>query len=332
MKILLHKLCTINVHHEFYEGLCPDVELVPTESTKATLRGHRILWKRLAAGSMALLADRSHALNSLPSETLRLAVIATNPALGNYTAPDDLPTESGVPVYGKSTAPTALAPAYRTQIVGPIFQHDLARREDVTLQAAHDRSEYISSQVVDGAANPSVQYDLRPHGPGVYTMVETYTTPPSATTKYSILPEFQGRMVAGFVDFTISSRNLDSPTILKLQLTSNLQYRRYYIISDRLTSAEIQQLRIVDQGASIDGRAQVIFDAVSPTDFTQAETYGLALTASPHQLIMFRSTAKLPRMLRPRRRLALLLNNELQLQNLPNPGPQSPHQDIVVRT
>ena len=82
-------LFSLLVTHEYYDGPCPDVDLVLNTASDVMARGGRLLLRR-SPGKLDVMfeqADDDTPLVSIAGSTLRIALRLTNPAFRSFTDP-----------------------------------------------------------------------------------------------------------------------------------------------------------------------------------------------------------------------------------------------------
>ena len=74
-------LFTLNITHEYFDGSCPDVEVVLAKESLRIAREGRLMLRR-SAGALAVLFEQTldaDAVMSITGETVRLAIQVANP-------------------------------------------------------------------------------------------------------------------------------------------------------------------------------------------------------------------------------------------------------------
>ena len=74
-------LFTLNITHEYFDGVCPDVEVVLAKESLRVAREGRLMLRR-SAGTLAVLFEQTldaDAVMSITGETVRLAIQVANP-------------------------------------------------------------------------------------------------------------------------------------------------------------------------------------------------------------------------------------------------------------
>lgn len=328
-------LCTLEVTHAYYGGQSRDFGfIIPSDTARALGRGRMLARER--DGRLHVLFEQGdgHApLVDLSGTTLRFGVVLRNTGLANVTVP---PVPAGtLPVYSNVTgggAGAALAAPRAVTQLGAAFSEPLRRPErPVTLTLTGPRGQQVAADIVEeGDPRTAVPFDLSGREPGGYQLTVDYAGAAQEVRQLYVDHDLTALPLWAMVEITTTAAFHAAPPAFQLALAAREETLRYYVVARDHTDTEFAQLTVSDQGAADEGRPALAFERLEPAAFTPTELPPSLLGDGETRVVLFRSTAAVPRLARGRQRIQLSRNGEIVIPHLPQPGAERATADIIV--
>ncbi len=333
MNIAFRQLFSIRVDHAFHAGAPDDVAFAISSETQRALARAR-LRPRHQAGVLEIWYECTETdipVVRLDSVTLRFGLRVRSPHFSNYTVlPAEFPDRRLY--FHNHTASTALAADQPVRLLPALFSHapSLATRP-VTVSLRDAEGVIIASDTLSASDTRSVvPFDLRAVRAGALELTEQYP----ATTRTEVCyfeREYGARDVAGIVEVVVAETFYDAPPAFVVPFSTRSETLQYYVVARNYTQQHFNQLNVRDEGFAEENRPQVQFQRINSSSFTANELPLEVLASSPEQRVaLFRSTAPVPRTERARRRIQLLRQNEVLIENLPQPSASTAQAELVI--
>jgi hypothetical protein len=333
MTIRFAALCTVEVTHAYYGGVCRDFAFIIPAGTAHLLDGGRLIAKVLDGRLHVLfeVADEGGPLAPLSGATLRIGLKLRNPYFGNFTA-IGFDTGSAIAVYRNSVNVSQLDAPVPAVRISQAFSHalaDEARPVSVSVKDPLDR--VVAAETVSAEHDrPSVSFDLSDCAPGLYTITETYPGNVALSTLADLDPELAREDVFGVVEITIAPALYAAPAAFQIAFDAREQTLKYYVVAKDYAGAEFDQLAVSDAGFTDEGRPEVTFTKVSAAGFSPADIPSRLLGNGDTRVVLFQSQGPVKRQGRGRQRIQLSRNGEVLVGNLPQPGADRSTSDVIV--
>ena len=146
-----------------------------------------------------------------------------------------------------------------------------------------------------------------------------------------LAPDLAREGVFGVVEVRIAAGLYEAPAAFEIAFAARQETLRYYLVAERYSAADIDQLTVSDTGFGEEGRPEVQFTKVPAAAFTPAEIPPALLGgAADATVVLFRSQAPVARRQRGRRKIQLNRNGEVLIEHLPQPGAERATADLIV--
>ncbi|WP_437316185.1 hypothetical protein [Sorangium sp. So ce385] len=332
MMIQLKTLLSLAVSHDYYGGVCKDVRFVIPEDVSRSMRGALLLVK-IVEGVLHVLyrADEDGApIVSAAGTTLRIGLSVQDPRFANITegfAPAD-----GVLHYRNATAPGKLDAPAKVALAGSSLSRALsapARPVTVTLRDASGRAlraETITTQNDRSA----VSFDLTGVTPGACGLEEIYPGGVSRTSAHYVDPELRREAAFGVIELRIDSGFYAAAPAFEVSFRARRETLKYYLVARGFTNGDVDHLSVQDNGFMDQGRPEVRFVKVPPSEFTPAEISADLLGGRDAKVLLFKSESPVARQENGRKKIQLMRNSEVMIEHLPQPGADRATTDLIV--
>jgi hypothetical protein len=322
-------LCTLDVTHEYYAGLCRDFDFVVPHRTAELLSRGRMLAKVLDGRLHVLFetGDGGAPLVSLAGEILRVGLVLRNPYFTNFTAATGIPT-SAIAVYRRAPGAAVLAAPLAAEPLSTAFVHTLSKVDrpvTLTVKDPADRTVAVHAVPI-GDAREGLSFDVSGFTPGLYRFVEDYPAAVQASFVRYLHHELTPVAMA-VVEVAIDAPLYAAaqPLALSVPFTARKESLSYYLVVRDYTPVEFNQLVVADEGAV----PKLAFTRIDAAAFTPAEIQPALLGNGDAKIALFRSTVT-PRLARGRPRIELRRNNVVVIPHLPQPAADRTRADMIV--
>ena len=329
-------LFTISILHGYYSGDCEDFGFVIPADTQQLLRNGKLIAKG-SKGRLQLLfeADQSQAAKiSLTGKTLRIGLKLLNPYFSNFTQLD-FDFNVFKPIYQNVDHLSPLSVLPHTRLVGQRFSHvfdSTDRPLTVFLKESNGHILQTDTITIDQDRS-SLSYDLSQQAAGIYQVEEQVAGIPQAIASYYVDSELQSQGVFGVIEMTIDRSFYTQPPDFQIVFTAKQQPLKYYVVVNKYSETDFNQLAIADMGFTDDARPQVAFTKVLPDDFT-ADDLSLALLQGNNpdaRVVLFKSQTAIARQAKARRKIQLNKNGDPLISHLPQVGADKPQSDLIIQ-
>lgn len=328
MKLSYRPLFSVVVEHGYYPGACSDISFIVPASTRQALAAGRLL-SRVQDGRFIVLyesLDNGDPVASLAGSSLLFGLGLANPHFSNFTVP--VATAGQLALYANAAAPDQLAAPVSCRLLAPTLRvmPSLATRpvDLAVLRAATPVAGATLAAGEDEALFPTSNWL-----PGVHELRESY---PGQTVNQALLlePELAAQAIWGALAIKVDASFPATPPTFRISLAARQERLKYYVVAKNYGAAEFGQLNVLDAGAADDGRPAVPFEMVAVGDFTATDLPPEILGDAGARIVLFQSTAPVPRRERGYRKLQLRRNNEVLVKHLPQAGPDRPQANFIV--
>ena len=328
MNISFAPLAKVSPVHGYYSQACSDIEFMPSRSTHELLRGGRML-ARMLNGELHLLYEAESPgvpLSSLAGQTLHFGLRLANPVFSNITMPVITDTTL-TPLYANATLPATLDAPQGVELTAGLYglAPKLASRP-VTLRLLDAHANILEKRQLAEAAT---SYDTRGLAPGEYRIEEDYGAGLLHARKLFVDASLRDTGVWGLLALRIDAAFYTNAANFTLNFAVRKETLRYYVVARNWQPDEFNQLNIVDEGFSAEGRDEITFTrlvAPFPDGFIKDSLLG----DSSVQIAVFQSQTEVARKERGLRKLHLSRNSTVLIEHLPLPGPERAKADFIV--
>jgi hypothetical protein len=326
-------LFTLEIGHEYYDGRCADFDFLVPSETAATLRNGSLL-ARVRDGVLHLLVEvdrQGDARRPISGARLRLGLRLLNPLFPNFTA---LAVEERLLVFRNGASAAALDAPVGAWPAGALIAHRITKgTRTVDLVLEDDAGDAIDSQSVVSLEDDDFSWDAARMGlaNGLYRVAETYPNT-SGEARYYLHAELARRHLFGVVEIELAPAlyAAASPTVFRIQFQARAERLKYYVIARKYSDAEMGQLSVSDLGAAVDARPAINFQRVERQNFSDQDIAPELLAGPGEKIVLFRSSADVPRRARARRKIQLKRNSDVLIPHLPAPAQEKARADLIV--
>lgn len=322
-------LFTLQISHTYYQTGFNDVIIRALMDTVQLLNRGRLLQK-VHNGVLYILFEVDQTgdpIAELTGETLRFGVQLLNPYFSNFT---DFGFNSSHYWYTNPREPTQLAGPTPVQLVGRLFNTPLTQADRPVTASLRDRTgQLIHHRVISTSENSLLTFDLSGQKPGLYSLEEQYPAT-TVTTPYYFDAELQQSGSFGVAEITINQELYSTAPEFTITFQARQETLKYYVVANRYTDAELQQLSITDAGFAEENRPEIRFSTEFPATFTTEELSPAWLGNSHSKLVLFKSQAPVVRQQKARRNIRLLRNGDVLIPHLPQPSASHTTADLII--
>ncbi|HBB33582.1 MAG TPA: hypothetical protein DDZ80_10205 [Cyanobacteria bacterium UBA8803] len=322
-----HILFTVSISHAYYNEVCKDFSFIIPADTAQLLRNGKLIVQR-QDGKLYVLFEGDETV-SLAEKTLRIGLKLLNPFFSNFT---DFNFNSSTPIYRNATNPKALAAVESMTLVGQIFSHRLTKTvRPVTAILKDVRGQVLQTDTITTTNNRStVSYDITGQAAGIYSVEESYPGNTETVNYYSDT-ELQRQGIFSVIEIEIDSNFYDTAPEFAIAFAAKEEILKYYVVANKYTDPELQQLAVLDTGFTEDQRTQVNFTKVNATAFTTEDIPPALLGNSNAKVVLFKSAALVQRQQKARQKIQLLKNGDVLIPHLPQPSPDRANSDLIIQ-
>jgi hypothetical protein len=334
MTVQFKRLLTVHVSHGYYGGRCDAADFIVPADTEAVMRGGRLIAKRVD-GSLCLFYEASEGggpLAPLKGQALRFGLKPVNASFANVT---DLAFAPGalVSLQGNADRPDVLGPPDTAVLTGRVLRHAVsrdARPVTVTVRAADGAT--LGSETAAGAETPViVSFDLGGADAGPLAIREQYADGTSAETRGYLDAELQAVGVVGVVHLVVDPAFYEAPPEFTVEYGARKEVLRYYVVATNYKDKDFDDLVVSDEGFEEEKRDRVTFARVPSGNFGVEEQPVAALGGSDaSSVVLFKSQGLVSRRQGGRKNIRLKRNDDVLIDNLPQPQPERASADLVV--
>jgi len=326
MGIHFRTLLKIEIVHDYYGGLCRDLDFIVPPGEPALAAGR--LHVRMRDGRLLVLYeanDTGAPLRSIAGAILFVGLRVNNPAFGNFTQP---PVAEGLPLFANVATNTLFAPPESARFI-------VANQRIAPAQVARPLALGWTTGALTIAERTLVAeetetvFETRSWPAGRYRLSETAGGTPKLTT-WLQLPALAGEGLWGVLAVTVDGDFYANPPTLTVPLQARSDVVKYYVVARNYGNAEFGQLALTDAGAAEQARPALVFDKVLPADFAADDIPPAALGDSSVRIALFRSQLPVARRAGGYRKLQLKRNNDILVQHLPQAGSDRAQAHFIV--
>lgn len=325
-------LFSLDISNSYYSGSCRDFNFLIPVICRQQLKNYRLIHK-VQQGNLNLLCEVDGAgipLISAAGQTLRFGLQLNNPHFTNFTELDfDL--RRNVAVYQNKVNPIELNAPMFAHLIGSRLLHsvnDNSRPVSINLNAGDGT--FVSSQTLTATEATTVSLDLTQQSPGHYQVTAVHPNL-TETTDYYLMPDLLNQDVFGIVEIAIAPDFYSTPAHFTIAFTAKTEPLQYYIVADRYSDSEFNQLSVLDAGFTEEIRPEIEFSKIASADFTTAELDPNLLGPETSHIALFRSQTAVARQSRGRKKIQLHKNGDVLIPHLPQPGAGAVNSDLIVR-
>jgi hypothetical protein len=326
----IKRLFSLEVRHDYFGGTCNGVGFVLPQDAARFVQGAGLL-VRVTDGMLNVhyRADPDgRPVLPTAGKTVRIGLVLSDLRVANITEAFDV--TAGVLLYRNRSTPGALDAPTRAALTGPSLSRTLARpTRPVTVSLKESTGRSLFDRDVT-AGNDGVSFELTGIAPGALTLEEVYADGITTTLHY-LDPELLPESVFGIVEIEIAAAFYTSAPTFTVTFEARRETLRYYVVAKGLSNGDLGLLQVQDNGAGAPGRERVEFVKVAPEQFTEDErSRSQLLESDGAKVVLFRSTATVPRRKSARKRIQLMRNTETLIEHLPQAGESRGAADLIV--
>lgn len=325
------ELFRLSATHEYYDGICRDLEFVIPQDTVRLLARGKMRAKEID-NTMYVVYETNGtttAMVDIVGFKLRFGLRVANPYFENFTTVGtDYHTKMAnyeVDNFGV-LAFQGLNPLVENQ-----FRHVISTAtRPVTVTATDPLGAVVHTETVTAAnAKTEIVVDARAAMSGLYTVTEVFVGGP-ASADYYVDSELLHAGAVCVAEVEIVDTYYDDPAAFEFDMPARQETLRYYIVADGYSNADMTALDVDDTGFSGDGRPEVTFTRVESGAFTADELPASLVATASQKLVMFKSSVAVPRRGAGRTGIQLLKGVDVVVANLPQPGPEKADAHMIV--
>ncbi|MBD2563969.1 MULTISPECIES: hypothetical protein [Nostoc] len=321
-------LFTVAILHNYYSEASQgsqDFSFMIPADTAQLLRNGKLITKICDRKLYVLFeADEANApVASIVSETLRFGLKLQNPFFANFTDLD-FDISSYTPLYSNSTNLNQLDVVKEISLVGHVFSHSLTNdTRPVMVTLKNTNNQVLQTDTINATNNRStVTYNLTGQAPGLYSIEKSYPNNLETSLYYSNA-ELQQQGIFSLIEIKIDSNFYTSNTPeFAINFNPKTETLKYYLVVPK--EAEVDQLSVLDNGFTEDGRSAVIFKkellAEIPVLLSNANT----------SVVLFKSET-IKRQEKARRKIQLQKNGDVLIGHLPQPSAEKANAEIIIQ-
>jgi hypothetical protein len=333
MKIQFNILCTLSISHEYYEGTCPDFDIVIPDSTVRLLSNGKMIAKTLE-GTLNILFeadDMGTPVKNMSGSILRFGLKLNNPYFTNYTKMSFDPSKFAR-IMNNNAAVGTLAAADIVSLCGNLVPHLVTQvTRPVDLSIYNREGNQVGKTITIADTRPSADFDITGQEAGPYDVLEDYSGGSTQTIHYYVDPLLNSAGTMIIVEIKIDNSFYTSPAGFAISFTAQSDVLNYYVVASRYTDPEAALLNIVDTGFTDDPRPQINFNKIASSSFTAAELAPALYSAGGDKVFLFRSTSSIKKRQRSRKKLQLMKNGTAIIENLANPTIDKPTTNLIIK-
>lgn len=163
---------------------------------------------------------------------------------------------------------------------------------------------------------------------GAWRVEEQGARAPASWT-LQIEPDLVGAW--GMLALDVSLAHLAAGQTFTLSFAARNETLCYYVVAQRFTEADFNQIDVVDTGYGNQARSQIQFDRLLPSDFSAQHLSPALLDPSGQaRIALFQARAAVARQARGPAGLTLQRNGDVLIGNLPQPGAERSDAQFVI--
>ncbi len=325
-------LLALEINHSYYSNICQDFDFFPAAETLQFLKEGRLL-TRVQNGKLFMLFEADNAgdpIISLADQTLSLGLKLANPLFLNFTGLDFDPA-STLSIYRNFNTSTIFDLPILAQRVSSSFLHRLSHgTRPVLIELISSGGQTLFAETLATPEQTTVRFDLADYPMGLYQVVAAHPDR-TDTTEYYVNSSFFRESILGVVEITIDDDFYRNPPNFNFSFSPKQQILEYYIVANQYSEAEFDQIMVLDAGFIEEGRDEINFARVLPTDFTSTELNPDLLGSDTAQIALFRSQVPLSRQAVGRKKIQLHRNGDVLIPHLPQPGAGAVNSTLIVQ-
>jgi hypothetical protein len=327
-RIHFRDLCTTQVSHAFFGGPCDALRFVVPPATQAALAGLRAI-AREREGRLHLLIETDDADQPIVDPigaVLSFGLAPRDAGFDHYTVPPGVSSGESV-VWDNAVNPAALGPPHGERIVdGATRVEPRSTARPLAMRLLDDAGAARATVMLNAADEAWALPVALPHGP--WQIEETAAGPPS-TWRLRVEPGLAGCW--GLLQIRVDAAHLAAAPTFTLDFAARGDTLRYYVVASRFSDAEFDQLQVLDNGFTAEGRPQIEFDRLLPAAFGPSHLSPALLDPSgAARIALFQARAAVTRRARGPAGVELHRNGDVLIGHLPQPGADRRDAQFVV--
>ncbi len=330
MKIRFRPLFTVAIQHSYYAGACSDLKFVIPLSTAGVLRGGKLM-ARMIDGRLHVLFETDSdgiPISSLAGHTLTFGMRLVNPCFSNFTAPV-ISNPKLLPFYTNSTDLGVLDAPVGVALASGVFRYTpQTATRPLTMRLSDSVGTVVATETLD-AGIPDISFDLRALPGGDYRIEEDSGAGSVTPSRHIVSAELRSAGVWGILavkidaGFYVGPVAPATPVEFFLDFSARKEQLKYFVVANRFSETEFDQLSVSDNGFQEEQRDKVTFDKVPSAAFSEenGDIFPPSLLGDgASRVVMFRSQLPVARRERGLRKIQLNRNGDILVEHLPQPG------------
>lgn len=331
MILRFHPLFTVAPQHSYYVNRCDDFEFVVPATTARALQGSRLQIRVLQGRLRAIYAADSAGTPLHPGSDQRLlfGLKLRNRFFSNFTNPV-LSVPGQIPLYANTDNPLTLASPIGVVLTSGFYEHrPQIPTRPLKLQLSNARGDPVATQQLSPGAH-SCPFDLRGVSEGSYRLTEDDGNGEVRELQLIVSPELHRAGLWGLLAIQVAAAHYDTPAAFTLNFSARHEWLKYYVVANRFSQPEFDQLQVTDTGFAEQGRTQLNFTRVPPTAFSTSDPEPALLSADHDRVVLFQSTDVVARREHGLRKIQLHRNGDILVAHLPQPTAASQQAQFIV--
>lgn len=330
MNIGFRTLLTISVSHDFHDGVCDALSFVVPPATQDALKAMRGMARELNGQLHVLIEEDAdgHAQIDSTGRTLVFGLQPVSNLFAQYTG--DLALAKGErPLFTNEASVDAIGAAPRgVRIVAPRMSiTPISAARPLTLRAITAEG-LPKASITLKDTDAAWQWDA---GGLTGEVLITEEDQPGHVLAQQRLFIGQGLSDCwGLLQLKIGADHVLHGHAFTLSLAAREDVLRYYVLVKPANQADLDSIKVLDQGAAAAGRTPIVFTPHLPPFGAGHLTPDLLDPDHTRQVVLFEADAPLARQARGPHGIALQRLGEVLIGDLPQPGAERSDAQFVV--
>ncbi|MFZ4576139.1 MAG: hypothetical protein ACOYN0_17275 [Phycisphaerales bacterium] len=323
MRTLFAPLVTLSIEHEFFAGICEDIAITIPEFTAAAIRRGRAII-RFDAGVLRVLREVDDPeTTALAGKTLVFGLRPAPAAFESFTEP--LVTSRAVVPRLSVTGPGVVGAVGEAVIATGLYNVTPADPDAALRLRVRDGGDRVVRSGLSDRPGTAANLDLRGLDEGGYRLEQDIDGNPATQVVRTLYVsrDLERESPWAVLELPVSAAAYAGGVEFRLVFAARRETVKYVIFAPRLEPAELAQLNVVDRGGADEGRPTLEFERVDPAGNGDVPGGGGAG-------IVFRSRSAVPRLAKGRRKIQLVKNGNVLIENLPSPSRDQVQPTVVV--
>jgi len=333
MRTKYRPLWIVKIRHDFFGGDCDALEFIVPASSRRILAGARTI-ARVRDGQLVTLVEIGEDDRPIANEaafvgrTLHFGLKPRSAHFEHFTAPNEVPSGQRVWWTNRDDA-AALAGPRGLWLSGERLRIEPASAaRPVDIRVLTPEGEVGAFLRVESGEEGRTLTDRLPAGEW---LVEETVSGVTTTRTCLVDGELADSGCWGVLSLTVDAAHLDAGNDFTIGLPARVDRLRYYVVGDRFSATDLDEIEIRDGGFAAEGRPELRFRRVLPGAFGSEHLRPELLDASGGaRIALFESSSALERRFRGPTRIELLRNGDVLVGHLPAPGADRPDAQFVV--